>query len=64
VVKPLFKWSSVSSDEIIATGYRLEASVYDIEARQARAVLQQNKYPLRPVCGEGGFATAYHRPKI
>jgi type I restriction enzyme, S subunit len=60
VVKPLFKWCSVSVDEVIATGYRLEAGVYDIEARQAREILQKSKYPLRTLCGADGFATAYY----
>lgn len=33
------KWCSVTLSDIIARGKRLEASVYDVEAKQAREIV-------------------------
>ena len=43
--KPL-KWTSVNIQEVIDSGYRLNASVYGIEARQVRKDLEQCKWDI------------------
>ena len=53
------KWCAVSLDEVVSRGKRLEASVFDVEARNARAIIADGKYPLTTICGKSGFATAY-----
>lgn len=40
------KWCSVSLSEMINRGKRLEASVFDVEARQAWDLINNNKYPI------------------
>ena len=55
-----FKWSTVSLAEVIATGGRLEASVFNIEGRQAREALQRCKWPVKTIAGSNGFASASH----
>ena len=59
-----FKYTTVSIQEIVEKGYRMEASVFGIEGRQARKDLENCKYPVINLCGDGGFATAYHRPRF
>lgn len=47
-VKPdEFKWATVSLQEVLSAGGRLEASVFDIEGRQAREILQQCKWSVK-----------------
>lgn len=53
------KWCSVSLSEIIERGKRLEASVYDVEAKQAREIIADGKYPLTTLGGAGGMTTSY-----
>ncbi len=53
------KWCTVSLSEIIERGKRLEASVYDVEARQAREIITEGKYPLTMLGGEDGLTTSY-----
>ena len=57
---PDLKWASVVVREIIEKGYRLEASVYGIEVRQARQHLEKGKWEVVHLCGEKGLVTAYH----
>ena len=40
------KWAAVVVREIVEKGYRLEASVYGIEARQVRKDLEQSKWDI------------------
>lgn len=48
VVKPdEFKWATVSLQEVLSAGIRLEASVFNIEGRQAREILQQCKWSVK-----------------
>lgn len=58
------KWTSVPVQEIVNKDYRLEASVYGIEGRQARKQLEKCKWDIVPLCGENGLASAYHRPRF
>ncbi|NTW76906.1 MAG: restriction endonuclease subunit S [Syntrophaceae bacterium] len=54
------KWSTVSLAEVLATGGRLEASVFNIEGRHARETLQHCKWPLKTIAGLNGFVSASH----
>ena len=40
------KWTAVDLQEVIDSGYRLEASVYGVEGRQARKDLEQCKWDI------------------
>lgn len=53
------KWCSVSLSEIIAKGTRLEASVFDVEAKHAWELLQNSKYATVPIGGRNGLASSY-----
>jgi len=53
------KWCTVSLSDVISRGIRLEASVFDIEAKQARQLIANGKYKPKTLCGPGGFASAY-----
>ena len=53
------KWCTVSLSEIIERGKRLEASVYDVEAKQARKIIADGKYPLTTLGGADGMTTSY-----
>ena len=55
------KWASVVVREIVEKDYRLEASVYGIEGRQARQHLEKCKWEVVHLCGAKGLATAYNR---
>ena len=55
------KWCSVSLNDVISRGKRLEASVFDVEAKQARDTIINGKYPCVPLLGENGLIeTAYY----
>ena len=53
------KWCTVSLSEVIERGKRLEASVYDVEAKQAREIIADGKYPLTMLGGTDGMTTSY-----
>lgn len=53
------KWCSVSLSEMISRDKRLEASVFDVEAKQARQFIQSGKYPVTTLCGDSGLTTSY-----
>lgn len=40
------KWCSVSLSEIVQRGKRLEASVFDVEAKHAWELINVNKYSV------------------
>ena len=46
------KWTAVSLDEILKCGFRLEASVYDADARQARENIDKCKWPKKNLSRE------------
>lgn len=56
---PLFKWTSVAIQEVVKKGYRLEASVYGIESRQARKDLERCKWDVVPL-GDGFIKDAFY----
>lgn len=52
-------WCSISLSEVVARGSRLEATVYDVQARKARAVVDNCVYERRRITGQDGIAEAY-----
>ena len=58
------KWATVTVQEVVEKDYRLEASVYGVEGRQARQALEESKWPISNLCGPNGLATSYHRPRF
>lgn len=59
-----FKWSNVALSEVHQKNDRLEASVFDIEGRNAHATINACKWPLKNITGSDGIAEAYHRPRF
>ena len=53
------KWCTVSLSDVLDTGKRLEASVFEVEGRHAREAVENCKYAIFPLYGTEGFATAY-----
>lgn len=53
------KWCSVSLSDVIFRGKRLEASVFDVEAKQARQIIKNSKFPSATIGGENGLTTSY-----
>lgn len=53
------KWCSVSLSEIIARGKRLEASVFDVDGKHARELIQNCKYTPTIIGGKNGLTTSY-----
>ena len=53
------KYSSVALSDVLARGNRLEASVFDVEAMRARALIAGGKYPQTFLGGADGIATSY-----
>lgn len=56
------KWCSVSLSEMISRDKRLEASVFDVEAKQAHDVIQQNKFGCIQLLGEKGIIENAYYP--
>lgn len=56
--KPV-KWCSVSLSDVVSRGKRLEASVFDVEAKQARSLIAKGKYPQCFIGGADGMASSY-----
>lgn len=53
------KWCSVPLSDVIFRGKRLEASVFDVEAKQARQIIKNSKFPSTTIGGENGLTTSY-----
>ena len=53
------KFCTVTLSDVISRGKRLEASVFDVEAKHARAVVEHGKYPVTMVGGVDGLASSY-----
>ena len=52
-------WCSITLSEVIARGSRLEATVYDVEGRKARAIVEKCKCEQKKIAGKDGIADAY-----
>ena len=53
------KFCTVTLSDVISRGKRLEASVFDVEAKHARAAVEHGKYPVTMVGGTDGLASSY-----
>lgn len=58
------KYASISIDEVIAAKLRLEASVFNVEAKKSKEVLKNCKWEIKTVCGQNSIATSYHRGRF
>ena len=58
------KWCNVSLSEVMNFDNRLEASVFKIEAKNARELIEKSIYSLMAINGKNGFANVYHRPRF
>ena len=56
------KWCSVSLSDIISRDKRLEASVFDVEAKQARTIIDNGKYGVVMLGGEDGIISNAYYP--
>ncbi len=55
------KWCAVSLSDVVSRGKRLEASVFDVEAKQARELILNGKYGWTHLYGDSGLIkTAYY----
>ena len=53
------KWCSVTLSNVIDRGKRLEASVFDVEAKQARELVLKGKNPVAFLGGNNGLTSSY-----
>ena len=53
------KWCSVTLSDVIDRGKRLEASVFDVEAKQARELVLKGKSPVAFLGGDNGLTSSY-----
>ena len=53
------KWCTVSLSDIINANKRLEATVYDVEGKHAREVVENCKWESVPLYGTDGLSSAY-----
>lgn len=54
------KWCSVSLSDVVERGKRLEASVFDVEAKQAYQIIINCIYPIQPLITPDGFVKKAH----
>ena len=54
------KWCSVTLSDIVSRGKRLEASVFDVEAKQAYKTVITGKYPTVNLIAADGFVEKAH----
>lgn len=67
IVKPIIneaplKWCSVSLSDVVSRGKRLEASVFDVEAKQARNTVFKGKYGTVHLGGVHGLIDKAYYP--
>lgn len=53
------KWSSVLLSDVVSRGKRLDANVFDVEARQARIKIIAGKFPVTTIGGLDGLTSSY-----
>lgn len=54
------KWCAVSLSEVVDRGKRLEASVFDVEAKQAYDIVSRCIYKSKKLIGDSGFVKKAH----
>lgn len=60
--KRTVKWCSISLSDVISHGKRLEASVFDVHAKQAREIVSKGKYKPTSLFGENGLIENAYYP--
>ena len=59
------KYCNVTLSDVISRGKRLEASVFDVEAKQAYSSIKMSKFGFLPLIGSSSFVkAAYHAPRF
>ena len=59
------KWCTVSLSDVISRGKRLEASVFDVEAKHAYKTVKNCKYsPVSLICTEGPVGKAHYGGRL
>lgn len=53
------KWCTVTLSEVLDRGKRLEASVFDVDGRNARKIVKDCKYPMAYIGGDNGLTTSF-----
>lgn len=56
------KWCSVSLSEVAARGKRLEAGVFDVEAKQAHNLIKNNLFGCTMLLGDNGLIKSAYYP--
>lgn len=56
--------ASVSINDVLVSGGRLEANVFNLEAKALQEKIQNLDLLKKPLAGEGGLVNAYHRPRF
>lgn len=56
------KWCTVALSDVVTRGKRLEASVFDVEAKQARSTVVNGKYKWRTLGGKDGLIQNAYYP--
>lgn len=56
------KWCAVALSDVVARGKRLEASVFDVEAKQARTTVVNGKYKWHALGGKDGLIQNAYYP--
>lgn len=59
VAESSLKYCTVTLSDVVSRGKRLEASVFDVEAKHARAAVEHGKYPVKKIGGANGLACSY-----
>jgi type I restriction enzyme S subunit len=58
------KWTSVSLQELLSRNLRLEASVYGVEGKHARDLVDSSKWDKRSLAGQDGLTVAFTGPRF
>ena len=64
ISKDELSWSTVSLSDILSNGKRLEASVFDIEAKHAREIVKKTRYNYKYLSLEKDFAECFTCPRF
>jgi len=62
IAQTSLKFCTVSLSEVVSRGKRLEASVFDVEAKQAHEVIIHGKYPIKTAGGKDGVIEKAYYP--
>ncbi len=63
-LKKQVRWSTVSLSDVLTGGLRLESSYFNIDGKHAREVINSCQWKKKPLWGDTGLTTGYHRPRF